>query len=329
MLRAASGRPDLTYADQPKSLSGGFWAVLLAFTLADPPAGWPNRLVARVMPNAGVARKETIAQAAVAAAGFPTPAVRVSGGPGDGLGRAFMIMDRASGSPLLSNLTGAAAIGAIVRLPRLIPEVLASTMASLHALDPGPVKAALAGVDEVATTVPGLVDMLRQFAGEFGRADLAEAASWLCAHQLPPAPDVICHGDLHPFNVLVDDGQVTLLDWSACLLAPRVHDVAFTAFMLSKPPVQVPGALQPLIRLAGRLLAARFVRRYQAASGVTLAANEIAWHQAVVCLRALSEAARWVHDGGVDEHAGHPWLICGRQIAAHLTRVTGIPVRPR
>ena len=26
----------------------------------------------------------------------------------------------------------------------------------------------------------------------------------------------ICHGDLHPFNVLVDDrGQTTVLDWSA------------------------------------------------------------------------------------------------------------------
>lgn len=345
VLRAASGRPDLSYADQPESLSGGFWAVLLAFALADPPPGWPRRLVARVMPDAGTARKETIVQSAVAAAGFPTPSVRVSGGPDDGLGQAFMIMDRASGSPLLPDLSGAAAVGTVFRLPRQIPDVLASTMARLHALDPEPVRAALVGADGQPrepkgspggewgetrpSTVAGLVDMLRHFAGEFGRADLVEAANWLGTHPLPPAPDVICHGDLHPFNLLVDGGQVTLLDWSACLLAPRAHDVAFTAFMLSEPPVRVPGWLRPLIRLVGRLLAARFKRRYQAYSGVTVAADEIAWHQAVVCLRALTEAASWAADGTIDDRAGHPWLVCGPELAAHLARVTGAPVRPR
>jgi hypothetical protein len=60
VIRAAAGRPGLTYAAEPVPLSGGFWAALLAFTLADPPPGWPHELVARVMPDAGVARKETI-----------------------------------------------------------------------------------------------------------------------------------------------------------------------------------------------------------------------------------------------------------------------------
>ena len=46
-----------------------------------------------------LARKETTVQAAVASAGFPTPVVRASGGPEGGLGRAFTVMDRASGAP--------------------------------------------------------------------------------------------------------------------------------------------------------------------------------------------------------------------------------------
>jgi len=93
-----TGLPALAYAQAPQVLSGGSWAELLAFSLADPPAGWPRDLVARVMPEPGLARKETIVQAAVAAAGDPTRAVRASGGPDSGLGRAFMVMDRARGA---------------------------------------------------------------------------------------------------------------------------------------------------------------------------------------------------------------------------------------
>jgi aminoglycoside phosphotransferase (APT) family kinase protein len=328
VLRTTSSRPDLTYADQPKPLSGGFWAVLLALTLADPPPGWPRRLVARIMPDAATARKETIVQAAVAAAGFPTPAVRASGGPDDGLGQAFMVMDMAAGSPLLADLSGGGALSAALRLPRQLPDTLALIMARLHALDPEPVRAALAGVDAAPSTVPDLLDMLAQFADLFGRADLADAARWLSAHPPRPGHDVICHGDLHPFNVLVDSGKVTLLDWSSCLLAPRTHDVAFTTLMLSDPPLRVPTAVRPVIRMAGRLLAATFRRRYRAHSGVAIDRGELAWQQAVVCMRALTEAASWVHYGVIDDHKGHPWLISGAQLAAQLTKVTGIQVRP-
>src|SRR5947208_1554684 len=73
-------------------------------SLADPPDAWPAELVARLMPDPVSARKETIVQRAVAAAGFPTPPVRVSGGADDGLGRAFMVMDRAAGSQPLAGL---------------------------------------------------------------------------------------------------------------------------------------------------------------------------------------------------------------------------------
>ncbi len=328
VIRMAAGRPDLAYAGEPVPLSGGFWAVLLAFTLADPPPGWPRELVARVMPDAGLARKETIVQAVVASAGFPTPAVRVSGGPDAGLGQAFMVMDRAPGSPLLSSLSGAGAVGAAFRLARQLPGALASTMAGLHALDPGPLRAALDVIDDVPVTVNGLLAMLEDGADGFGRSDLAAAARWLIAHPPAQTPEVVCHGDLHPFNLLVDGDQVTVLDWSVCMLGPRAHDVAFTALMLSEPPVRVPPVLRPLIRWAGRSLAARFVRSYRDFSGVMVAADEFAWHQAVVCLRALTEVASWGAAGAADDRAGHPWLVSGHQLAARLTYVTGIPVRP-
>jgi hypothetical protein len=65
VLRSATGTPGLEYERQPEPMRGGFWAELLSFSLADPPGGWPAVLVARLMPDPGAARKETIVQSAV------------------------------------------------------------------------------------------------------------------------------------------------------------------------------------------------------------------------------------------------------------------------
>jgi aminoglycoside phosphotransferase (APT) family kinase protein len=329
VLRAATGRPGLAYASEPVPLTGGFWAELLAFSLADPPPGWPRELVARVMPDAGVARKETIVQEAVSAAGFPTPVVRASGGPDDGLGRAFMVMDRATGATLLPGLTGAGALTAGLRQAAAqIPEALGSAMAALHALDPRSVREQLGPDGDVPVTLPGMLRNLLDAATHCQREDLARAARWLIDHPRPLTPEVICHGDLHPFNVLAVGAQLTVLDWSACLLAPRAYDVAFTTSMLSDPPVLLPAPLRPLVRRAGRLLAGRFIRRYEAHAGVFIGTEDVRWHRAVVSVRALVEVACWIHDGVIDNRAGHPWLVSGPALAAHLTTVTGVTVRP-
>ena len=321
--------PDLEYARRPEPMRGGFWAEIFSFSLARPPDGWPAELVARLMPDPGAARKETIVQRAVAAAGYPTPLVRAAGDPDGGLGRAFMIMDRAAGRPALSGLDGGLTPAAVPRLLRQIPELLAGSMARLHALGPDPVRGELEHVREVPVTVPGLLSALTRFATESGRPDLAGAARWLAGHQPGPAQDVICHGDLHPFNLLADGDRVTVLDWSAALLAPRAYDVAFTSLLLSEPPLRVPGWQRPLARALGRLLARRFVRRYQRQTATTVEAGELRWYQAVVCLRALTDVAGWVRQGAADSRAGHPWLVSGPAFARRLATLTGAPVRAR
>ncbi len=53
----------------------------------------------------------------------------------DGLGRAFMVMDRAAGGSALSGLDGGLTPAAVPRLLRRVPELLAGSMARLHALD--------------------------------------------------------------------------------------------------------------------------------------------------------------------------------------------------
>ena len=326
VLRAATGDPNLAYAEPPRPLSGGFWAELLAFSLADPPPGWPGELVARIMPEAAAALKETIVQGAVAAAGFPTPVVRASGRDG-GLGPAFMVMDHAAGVHLLSGLAGAGAIASALTAMREMPGLLAATMARLHSLDPAPVRDQLGSSCDTPVTVPGMLVVLREMAYFYGRQDLAAAAHWLIDNPLPPAPEVICHGDLHPFNLLVDGADVCLLDWSAALLAPRAYDVAFTSLLLAEPPLDVPSALRPFVRRLGARLARRFVAHYEQDTGARVAIRELRWHQGVACLRALVESAGWAQQGLTEARAGHPWLTCGPAFARRLTALTGSRVR--
>jgi aminoglycoside phosphotransferase (APT) family kinase protein len=171
-----------------------------------------------------------------------------------------------------------------------------------------------------------MLAVMHERAAEFGRPDLVRAAQWLVDHQPRPVPDVICHGDLHPFNLLLDGSIVTLLDWSTAVLAPRSYDVACTSLLLSEAALNVPGWLRPAVRWIGRRLAGRFVRSYQRSSGVLLEQAELAWYQAVACLRALVEMAGWTHAGQPSAHAGHPWLASRSAFAVRLTAVTGVAV---
>jgi aminoglycoside phosphotransferase (APT) family kinase protein len=329
VLRQVTSSPQLAYSRSPARLSGGFWAELFAFSLAEPPDGWPHDLVARIMPDAATARRETAIQQCVAAAAFPTPVVRAAGGPGDGLGSAFMIMDRAPGAPLLAGLSLAAALRRGPALFGEIPRLLASTMARLHALDPEPVRAQLEASEAVLVTVGSMLARARQLGAEFGRPDLERAAQWLIDHPAGPAAEVICHGDLHPFNLLRDGARITLLDWSTALLGARCYDVAFTSLSLAEAAIEVPGWLRPAVRWIGRRMAARFVRSYQRSTGVAIDRAELAWYQAAVCLRALVEVAGWMHSGQQDARAAHPWVRSGQTFADRLTATTGLAVWPR
>jgi aminoglycoside phosphotransferase (APT) family kinase protein len=280
------------------------------------------------MPDARIASKEAIVQAEVAVQGYPTPTVRLVESPEDGIdGRALMIMDLAAGEPPMAGLGGGAAMVALPSLVRRLPHLLGQVLAGLHALDPAPVLARLDASGVALPDMEAMLDGFRTSAMQLNHDTLLAAGEWLAAHRPDGSGDVMCHGDMHPFNVLVDDdGKPTVLDWSAAVIAPRGYDLAFTSLMLAEPPLGAPRAVRPLLRVFGASLSRRFLRAYHRQTGAMPDHRSLAWFQGVICVRALTEVAWWTATDGLDDHAGHPWVINETVLIKRLRRPTGISV---
>src|SRR5205807_10156354 len=163
------------------------------------------------------------------------------------------------------------------------------------------------------------------------RPDLAAAAQHMPASRPASDREAICHGDLHPFNLLVDRGRVTVIDWSLGMVADPAFDLAFTALTMALAPINVPRAIRAPVRAGARQASRHFLRRYRhhaPAAGASLGAGVLDWYTAIHCLRALVEVAEWVAGGTADDKAGHPWLIMAPRMAVRLGAVVGQPVRP-
>lgn len=55
-----------------------------------------------------------------------------------------------------------------------------------------------------------------------------------------PRGDALCHGDFHPGNILMQDGQPYIIDWSSAHLGNPVSDIAHTYLLLTYAP-KIPG----------------------------------------------------------------------------------------
>ena len=291
-VRIAGAWPGTTLATEPTPLTGGFWASMYRLRLEGQPRAVPSEVVFRIAPDAAMGAKEFAVQQTVAKLGFSTPQVRLTRPIDAELGGAWSVMDFAPGTPPLGDLDGIAALRLAPALFARLPGQLAGPMAALHALDPEPVSSA---VESAAPTVAWRVDQLLEHfesaAAVLGRLDLAAAVRRLVDCRPSESTTVICHGDLHPFNLLVtSDGDVTVVDWTATIRADPAYDVAFTEMLLANPPLDAPGPLGAVIRWVGARLARRFVARYR-----TIAPHHdlgaLDWYRALHGTRILIEAA--------------------------------------
>lgn len=299
--------PNLDLADGPERLSGGFWAEMWVLSLRNHGPAVPDRVVLRLSPDADLATWETIVQRGVADQGYPTPRI-ITSAPATPNSRFWSVMEHASGQPLLAGLSGITALGRLPTLARSLPDRLAQVAARLHALDASPIEHELAETTGRQLGVGGLLEHYGTTASQLDDELLTRAVDSLRADRIESPRPVICHGDLHPFNVLADHGELTVLDWTAAQIADPTYDVAFTALLIEHPPLQAPNAIRPVIRTAARALSRRFLRSYNRAAAHPVDATQLQWHTRLHTVRILADLTSWHAAGTIDEHRGHPWL---------------------
>lgn len=300
--------PNVRSIAPPARLGGGFWAEMWTLHLDHHGPRLPAQAVLRLAPDAQLAAWETAVQRGVAEQHYPTPAI-LAWGDATATTRFWSVMEHATGQPLLAGLSGLSALATLPRLARALPKQLASCMAALHALDPTPIEAALTTIGRDRIGGDGLLDRYADRARLLNDSTLIDTVEALARTRLPVDRRVICHGDLHPFNILNNEGALTVLDWTAAQIADPSYDVAFTALLLANPPLAAPAVLQPIINAAGRGLSRRFVRAYRAiTTGTPLEDARLSWHTKLHATRILLDITEWRTAGTLEHHRGHPWL---------------------
>jgi aminoglycoside phosphotransferase (APT) family kinase protein len=308
-IRRQFHAPELALDGPPSRLGGGFWAEMWTLTFAAPTdGGLPGRVVLRLAPDAQLAAWETTFQAGVAEQGYPTPTIRSADFTPAGKGRAWCVMDHATGTPLLGGLSGLRALGSLPRLATSLPDTLARAAADLHRLDPQPIETALIAATDRTIGVDGLLEHYLARARDLGDAPLKRTLERLATTRPDPQLRVVCHGDLHPFNVLTDGSRSVVLDWTAGQIAHPAYDLAFTHLLLANPPLDAPKPLRPIINGAARRVANRFITTYREIGPYPIEGDTLDWYRGLQGCRILTDLATWRAAGDLDTHRGHPWL---------------------
>ena len=102
-----------------------------------------------------------------------------------------------------------------------------------------------------------------------------------------PRRDVVCHGDLHPGNVLIDGERVHIIDWDDVLLAPPERDFIFAPHESRAAPAPSPAS-----RPAPTPLGAPFF------DGYDLPIAEVDWMALTYyrCERVVQDVIAWAGD---------------------------------
>ena len=307
------------YSRPPSPLTGGFWAAIYTFELDSPPAELRGPLVLRVMPTRGPV-SETIVQREVAEQGYPTPRV-LADGVDDDLGGAFMVMEHVDGEKLLAGLgLGRLLLQLPATLRRLAHQMSAAEL-RLHALDPMPVVDALvaAGINIGALGVEARMAEVRSAAANTA-AGFEGVLAWLDRHRPAMTPAVICHGDIHPFNMLVtDDGSFNVLDWTNGNLCRREYDVGFTAALLQCAPLGGPRVVQRPIGAITGSLAHRFVDSYRRIAPINL--DVVEWFETLQYARCLAAVATSPLDHPIIGEK-HPFRLAAPAMIRQLAMIT-------
>ncbi len=263
----------LDFAESPVFIGAGAEAQILAFSLTDPEGStdWTGvPLVCRIERDTDKAMQDMHRSVALhntlCDEGFPAPRVVGIGNQSDGMPAPFVVMAQLPGQSIetrVEQLTllwlaallvavvlgvtlllwlGIVAVGLLVLL--LLARRTAGLMVQLRAI---PISSITRhpGLSEEEMTFRGKLDQLRGYIRQMSAQELETGLDWLYEHV--PANDnseVMCHGDFHGGNVLIDRTGITgMLDWSRFVIAPREFELAWTGIFNAFIFGPLPGTL--------------------------------------------------------------------------------------
>lgn len=335
-LRKQLNAPSLIYAEEPEPISGGFDNRIFGMRFIGAPQAMSGPLILRVFrpgnpwsatDNAKRARFETAVQNKVAALGYPAPRVLYVWTGTEALGEAFMIVQRVPGQMLNDVMLSPST--AIFRSSSLI----ADAHVALHRLDPESLRAAVAaeGLPDDVLSVDAWLEHFARLSEEAGLHGLDEGFEWLRANRpAETTPPVVCHGDFHPLNLVMDKGKIAgVIDWPWARIAPAEYDVGATVAILRHGPVDLPAFMIGVVKRARARLIRRYVEKYEAQRPLDRGA--LTYFEAMRSLGFLFEAGRQrLVDAGVIERPGKPTAFRGKEqvngIGRRFKEMTGIRV---
>lgn len=305
-LRSRLG-PSVTYAAPPVRLTGGFDTVTMAFALDRAPAELPRDLILRILPAAAPVarvRREVATHEALVSAGFPAPRIYLHEEDPGLLGGAFMVMERFPGTTMWEGATGRSGEK---RHLLTLSRRLAEAHALLHRIDGKQLTASAEshGIDPALLTLAGEVGRIR---GRIERANLGglmRGLEWLQRNlRRPVEAEVICHGDFHPLNIMVQGERlVGVIDWPQAIVAEPAYDVASTLVLLRFADAGLKGAARTFFDVFRMIPVRRYLSAYRRMR--PFKEDNLAYYEALRVLSALTYAGEYPPGPGNPWHKPH------------------------
>jgi aminoglycoside phosphotransferase (APT) family kinase protein len=120
---------------------------------------------------------------------------------------------------------------------------------------------------------------------------LEELAAWLLAHQPPPVPATVVHGDYRVGNLLVaEDAPARIsavLDWELCTIGDPLADLGYLMSMYTDDTEPAPGhpRLSPVTAEPGFPTRAELANLYAARTGRDI--SRVAWYECLAHWKAV------------------------------------------
>lgn len=300
-LRSELDNPQITFMLPPTPVAGGYDTTIYRFQVKGVSEELSRPLVLRIFtrdPNLDRAMFESVVQNALASSGYPAPQVFFTCNDADIFGASFMIMELMPGHPMFKEPENA------------IPKMLAKAHLHLHRIDTNPIRDAIesAGIERKYISFEWRFRWLKERIETGCHEWLFHGLRWV-DENLPDEPErlAVIHGDFHPLNILVDDGEVSgVLDWSGFLLADPAYDIAITRVLGT---VAAPSEWLQMVRL--------YYDYYQKERSVN--DERVGYYEAFRCLWALLE--------GAEGHSGWSQPEVMRRLVEHFEKITGVMIQ--